>query len=167
MYYQSNTTQKKERKKEKKLGSSIKEWRLLCSSIQWWGQFLWYALIQTSHLENKRKIRELTKTASSKLKNIEKSRRRFLRRSSRHGMGLVQVVSGSFVWLLSNMRDLESNDLRLERLFIGAKEQRFGTKLRPNAERAGRVYYALQLKVRIFKYFRNGFILEVIYVDGI
>jgi hypothetical protein len=48
-------------------------------------------------------------------------------------MGLVQVVSGSFVWLLSNMRDLESNDLRLERLFIGAKEQRFGTKLRPNA----------------------------------
>jgi hypothetical protein len=25
----------------------------------------------------------------------------------------------------------------------------------------------LQLKVRIFKYFRNGFILEVIYVDGI
>jgi hypothetical protein len=26
----------------------------------------------------------------------------------------VQVVSGSFVWLLSNMRDLESNDLRLE-----------------------------------------------------
>jgi hypothetical protein len=57
--------------------------------------------------------------------------------------------------------------LRVERLFIGAKEQRFGTKLRPNAERAGRVYYALQLKVRIFKYFRNGFILEVIYVDGI